>query len=141
MATRSQSLKVEGIKELREMLKGIAPKEANNAMRAATFAIANEVVLPGLQRRVKEATGDLKKSLFAIRRRGRPGEHISEVRGGSTAPYMLMLEFGTSKTRAQPFIVPATEEIRPKQAELYRELFFEKLRKTLEREAKTRAKR
>lgn len=140
MATRSQTMQVEGLKELRAMLKGIAPKEVNNAMRAATFAMAKEFVLPALQRRVKEDTGDLKKTLLAVRRRGQPGVHVSEVRGGRGAPYMLMLEFGTSRTRAQPFIVPTIEELRPKQAEIYREQFFEKLKKALEREARRKAR-
>lgn len=53
---------------------------------------------------------------------------------------MLMLEFGTSRTRAQPFIVPTTEELRPKQAEIYREQFFAKLKKALEREARRKAR-
>lgn len=135
----SRHLQIDGLEALRGVLKSVGAREANNAMRQATQAIA-VLVKDQLKKRVTKDTRELQRSFKAIRRRGKPGSHVSEVRGGSTAPYMLMLEFGTSKTRAQPFIVPVTEEIRPKQAQLYREEFFKKLAKALERQAKRKAR-
>lgn len=138
-ARAGRQLQVDGLDALRDMLKNVGKREANNAMRAATQGLA-VMVRDMLKKRVKKDSRDLERSLIAVRRRGRPGEHVSEVRGGSRAPYMLMLEFGTSRTRAQPFIVPTTEEIRPKQAQYYREQFFEKLAKGLEREARRKGR-
>lgn len=129
------SISYDGREELRETLTNLAPNEARNIMRQATYGLARRVE-EVLRSRVKKRRGALADSLFSVRRRGTSDEIVSEVRGGAKAPYMLMLEFGTSRTRAQPFIVPGVESVRPELRDWYREEFAQKLAKTLARRAR-----
>ncbi len=129
------SIQIEGLEDLREMLGDIAPREANNILRNAVHGLAGQV-RDVMKTNVKVDTGDLRKSIRAVRRRGKPNFPISDVRVGATAPYGLMLEFGTVKTPAQPYIVPTVEQMRPKVPAIYREEFGEKLEKALAKRAK-----
>lgn len=133
------TMQIEGFEELRETLVSVGPREANNILRAAVHGLAGKV-RDELKRRVPVDSGDLKKSIKAIRRKARKNFHISDVRLGATAPYGLMTEFGTSKTPAQPFIVPGVESLRPKVPNIYRETFGKKYEQAMKRKAK-RAKR
>lgn len=140
MATRTGNrVKLDGAEELRHLLKNMAPREAQNLARATVHTVAG-MVRDELKRKVKHRSGALAKSIKAYRRRSTERRFLSEVRGGHSAPYMLMLEFGTRKTKAQPFIVPTTENFRPKVPALFREAFGKALEKSLARQARTRAR-
>lgn len=128
------SIVVEGLEELREMFADIAPREANNILRATVHAVAGEV-RDEMKRRVKKRTGAVQKGIYALRRRGGPNFPVSEVRIRGVA-HGLMLEFGTSRTKAQPYIVPTVEGMRQKMPETYREQFGKKLEANLARRAK-----
>lgn len=117
------------------MLQEIAPREVNNILRTTVHGIAIEI-RDRLRLAVKRRTGKLERSIKAVRRRGGPNFPVSEVRLGATAPYGLMLEFGTRRTRAQPYIVPTVERARPELPTIYRETFGRKLEQNLERQAK-----
>lgn len=132
---KQTSMVIEGLDELKEMLTEIAPREANNILRATVHGLAGRV-RDVMKEKVKKRTGKLGKSIKAVRRRGKPNAHISEVRVGADAPYGLMLEFGTSKTTAQPFILPTVESLRPSLPQIYREEFGKKLEQALARKAK-----
>ena len=134
------SMELVGLDELRETLMTVAPREANNILRTAVHGLAGKV-RDELKRRVPVASSDLKKSIKAVRRRGKPNFPISDVRGGATAPYMLMTEFGTSDTPAQPFIVPGVEALRPSVPQIYKEEFGSKFEKAMERKAKRASKK
>ena len=132
-------VQIDGVESLKEMLLDFAPNEARNILRNTVNGVAAQV-RDELKRRVRKRSGDLAASIKVVRRRGKPNFPVSDVRGGATAPYMLMLEFGTSKTKAQPFIVPAVEALRPKMPGIYREQFGKKLEQALGRRAKRAAK-
>lgn len=135
------TFEVDGFEDLYETLTQVAPTRARSILRQTVHGLAGEV-RDALKRNVKKDSGQLAKSIKAYRMRGEgPDQHVSEVRGGSSAPYMLMLEFGTSKTKAQPFIVPTTENLRPQLPEIYRKEFAEKFAKSLERATKRAAKK
>lgn len=139
MARAKVTMEVEGLDDLYETLTKVAPTQARSILRQTVHGLAGNV-RDELKKVVKKKSGALAKSIRAYRLRGDgPDKPVSEVRGGSTAPYMLMLEFGTSKTKAQPFITPTTERFRPQLAEHYRKEFGEKLAKSLAR--KPRAKK
>lgn len=121
--------------DLRKMLSDLAPNEARNILRATVHGVAGQV-RDELKRRIPKDSRAGEKSIKAVRRRGEPDHPVSDVRGGDTAPYLLMLEYGTSKTRAQPFITPTVESTRPDLARIYREQFLEKLKESLARRAK-----
>ena len=128
------SLELLGADDLQKTLADFAPKEARNILRATVQALAGKV-RDELRKNVKQPTGQLRKSIRSVRRRGTENEIVSEVRGGSTAPYMLMLEFGTSKTRAQPFIGPTVEQMRPDLLRFYREEFGKKFTASVAKQA------
>jgi HK97 gp10 family phage protein len=128
------SIELLGYEELHKTLADFAPKEARNVLRAAVQALAGRV-RDQLRVAVKKDTRSLSKSIRSVRRRGTENEIISEVRGGATAPYMLMLEYGTSKTKAQPFIGPTVEQIRPDLPRFYKEEFGKKFTASVAKQA------
>lgn len=139
MARAKVTMEIEGLDDLFETLRNVAPNRARSILRQTVHGLAGNV-RDELKKAVKKDTGALAKSIKAYRLRGEgPDKPVSEVRGGSTAPYMIMLEYGTSKTKAQPFIVPTTERFKPQLAEHYRKEFAEKFAKSLAR--KPRAKK
>jgi len=133
------SMELTGMEELGEQFTTNGPREARNIARAAVHALAGRA-RDVLKRRVAKRSKALAKSIKAVRRRGKPDFPISEVRVGHDAPYGLMLEFGTSDTRAQPYIVPGVEELRPQMAQHYRDEFGAKYEKAMARKAKAAAK-
>lgn len=135
----SANVQVEGIKELRKTLTEFAPKQVDNLLRQAVFALARDA-RDKMKRRVKKRSSRLAKSIYAVRRRGKPGLHVSEVRGGATAPYGFILEFGSRSTKAQPFITPTVEQLRAKLAEHYRENFGKQLEKAMAKRARASGK-
>lgn len=121
----------EGVTDLRQTLTELAPRESRNILRNTVHGVAG-VVRDKMKQRVTKLTRDLERSIYTLRRRGKPDAPVSEVRLRATPhSHGLMLEFGTSKTKAQPFIVPIVEEIRPQQAAIYREQYGKKLEKAL----------
>jgi HK97 gp10 family phage protein len=134
------SMQVDGLEELRETLKDIAPREANNILRNTVHGLAGRV-RDEMKTRVPVDSGDLKKSIMAIRRRGKPNFPISEVRVGAKAPYGLMVEWGTSRTPAQPYIVPTVESLRPSIPQIYRDEFAAKFEAAMLRKAKRASKK
>lgn len=137
MATKA-SVKLEGLDDLRRTLRTKAPREARNILRNTVNGIAARV-RDELKRNIKKDTRAAEKSIKVVRRRGEPDYPVSDVRGGTTAPYILMLEFGTSRTKAQPFITPTVESMRPEVPKIMREEFIEKLVKSIAKQAKKQA--
>ena len=132
------SMQIEGLEELRETLTKIAPNEAKNILRAAVHGLAGRVA-GEMKQRVTVLTGEVKTGIYTLRRRGKPNFPVSDVRLRRT-DHGLMLEFGTSKTKAQPYIVPAVEQMRPQVPGYYREEFGSKFEKAMMRKAKRAAK-
>lgn len=132
MARGKFKVEVIGLKELRDQFKNVAPKEANEAAADTVYEIAG-VVEGRLFRRLREKsrTGRLAFSTFRRRRPTRDGIVEAEVRGGATAPYLLIREFGTVHMPAAPAIGPATEETRPEVPTLMREHFGKRLEQRL----------
>jgi HK97 gp10 family phage protein len=137
---RQTAMQIDGIEELKETLTGFAPREVNNILRNTVHGLAGRV-RDELRRNVPKRTRDLERSIITVRRRGKPGFPISDVRGGGTAPYMLMTEFGTKHSPAQPFIVPTVESMRGDVPRHYREEFGKKLEAALKKRAKKAAKK
>lgn len=132
-------VQIDGVEALKDMLLDFSPNEVRNILRNTVNGVAGQV-RDELKRRVKKRSGALADSIKVVRRKGKPNFPVSDVRGGATAPYMLMLEFGTSKTKRQPFIVPTVESMRPGMTAIYREQFGKKLEQALARRAKKAAK-
>lgn len=130
------SMQIDGLDELQDMLENIAPKEARNILRNAVHALAGKV-RDRMRVNVKKLSRDLEKSIYAKRRRGLPNFPISDVRmRGTPHSHGLMLDRGTSKTKAQPFIFPTVVELTPMAPQIYREEFGAKLEKSLAKQAR-----
>jgi len=131
---RRPTVELVGLKELRDTFSKRAPKEAAAAADDTVLEIA-KVVESRIFRRMQNfaRTGRLAHSIFTRRRQQKDGIAQAEVRGGATAPYMLIAEFGTSRTTAQPSIVPSVEETRPELPALMSQLFGQRLEKRLKK--------
>ncbi len=116
------NFKIEGAKELNKALgsftKDIEQKIAKQAVRAGANVIAKEARLlapMGL-------TGTLKRSIKVVARSKRTGDAVASVVTRSGKKYTLrnmnawyagMVEFGTSKNPARPFLRPALDSKGP----------------------------
>ena len=140
-------VEVIGVKELEKVLEEFAPRIANNLMKATIHGIASEITKEA-KRRVPKRTGTLRKSLKTKRRRGKPGQPVSDViaDSGKTAKndgfYWRFVEYGTqSGMAAQPFMRPAKDKIFSNMPEILKRQFKDKLTKAVNREKKKRAKK
>lgn len=133
----SRTLKIEGLEEMLKTFGDLAPREAINLARSTVQAIAVEV-RNIIRQNAPRDTGELAKRVTARRRRGTP----TMVRSTVTIqqPYAIHVEYGVEHAPAQPFIVPAVEQTRPKLKERYRENFGKKYEALLARKAKKAAK-
>lgn len=138
---RMREAHIEGLEELKEMVDKISPKIANKLARQAVHAVAGET-RDAMRKRAPRQTGTLRKAIISKRRRGKPWLAVSDVRithGKNVkhdAWYYHMVEFGTTKSQAKPFIRPTVDKITPQIPSLYRKHFGEKLEKELQKEAK-----
>jgi len=116
------NFKIEGAKELNKALgsftKDIEQKIAKQAVRAGANVIAKEARLLAPM----GVTGTLKRSIKVVARSKRTGDAVASVvtRSGKkytfrnmNAWYAGMVEFGTSKNPARPFLRPALDSKGP----------------------------
>lgn len=161
-------METEGLEELTDLLKHVAPRSANNVMRNAVMDLARDV-RDEMKQRVPSDTGTLKKAIKAKRRRAKHDElradvEITQGKGQRyDGFYWHFVEFGTKgytagDTRetssgrhrvnrnvpprpAQPFINPSAEAIRPQVPRLMREHFGKRYEKEMQRLAKRKGKK
>lgn len=128
------AVQIDGMEELQDTFADLAPREVNNITRNAVHGLAG-MVRDAMKANVTVDTGEVRDGIYALRRRGKPNFPVSEVRIRKT-DHGLMLEFGTSHTKAQPYIVPTVEQMRPSLPLYYREQVGVKLEQALARKAK-----
>ena len=137
----SGSVELIGMDEIQSLLEDFLPREANNLSRNLVFGLAQEATKLAKQN-VRVRTGNLKKSIKAKRRRGKPGQPTSDVivTQGNNAKndgfYWLFVEHGTGGNNpqpAQPFVRPAYDKIRADLPRYTDQVFTDKLRKRIAR--------
>lgn len=137
-----------GMDEIEDILTDLIPKEANNLSRAFVHGLAQEAAKLA-KTKVPKRTGNLKKSIKAKRRRGKPGQPVADVIAtqGKKAKhdgfYWRFVEHGTGGDNpqpAQPFVRPAYDQIRANLAEYTDKVFTDKLRKRIARAKKANIK-
>lgn len=139
------TMKVIGIEEVDKILSDIAPRHANNLMKATIHGVAGEI-RDNAKKEAPKDEGTLKRAIKAKRRRGLPGKPLSEVRvehgndARHDAFYWRFLEYGTVNHEAVPFISPAIEAVRADMVNIIRAQFGKKLEKALARERKKQQK-
>lgn len=132
-------VQIDGLKELEQKLLQMSPKLAKNGLRAAVAAgsrvIANEAkknvpVDTGVLRRaifmkqIREESGNSKQTFYVGVRKGK-GERKKNRDGW----YFHMVEFGTKKMAARPFLRPAFESRRVEAAEVIKRRLAERIAK------------
>lgn len=139
------AVEVLGTDELEKVLAEFAPKVANNLMRTTVHGVAGEITKEA-KKRVPRRTGNLKKSLKTKRRRGKPGQPVSDVVADSGKKakhdgfYWYFVEHGTQTgSPAQPFMQPARDLIFSDLKNIVKLQFTDKLVKAVNREKKKRA--
>lgn len=112
-------MKVEGLKELADKLRGMGPDLSRNALRAAVRAGASTVRAEAINMAPQD-TGRLRRAIYLKHIREKSGAHQQtfyvSVRAGKRyrkreldAYYWRFVEFGTAKMAARPFMRPAFE--------------------------------
>jgi HK97 gp10 family phage protein len=137
-----------GLEEIKKVLNELAPKHAANLSRAMVHSMASETAKEA-KKRVPSDTGNLKRAIKAKRRRGKPGQPVSDVivETGKTAKndgwYWRFVEFGTGGPVPQPekpFLRPAKDLIQSNIPKIAEEQFIKKLSAAVKREQKKLSK-
>jgi len=107
------TFQIKGAKELEATLKDMGPKVATRLGAKAVAAAAKPVVLEA-KRLVHRRTGDLRKSIIAVKERAKGGEYAATqtVLIGFRPPVSRrahLEEYGTKNYSAHPFMRPALD--------------------------------
>lgn len=128
--------KIEGIADVNRTLKEIAPREAQNLMRATVQDIASQLAKSG-KANARKGDGTLKKAIKAKRERTYPGKAESSVVVSKEAFYWRFEEYGQGPDGVEvAMFLRALEEMRPNMDRVYMESFVKKLEARLARERK-----
>jgi HK97 gp10 family phage protein len=98
--------RIDGLNETRKLLKDLPRKLQTGALRSGLRAGA-KIVRDEARTLVAVKTGGLKRSIRIIARRMKKGTITVSV--GSSLKYAHLLEYGTVRTRANPYLRPALD--------------------------------
>lgn len=139
----SVSVKVDGLRELGERMKGLKEDVNTRIARAATAAGA-VVIRNAAQQKVPVDTGNLKKNIIVKRlpkgESSLTSEHIVTVRQGKLtkkqkdkglqdAYYGKFVEYGTAKMPARPYMRPAFDQNKEKAVQAIKDRIEKRLNK------------
>jgi HK97 gp10 family phage protein len=145
----ASEIEVFGLEEIKKVLSQLAPKHAANISKAFIHGLASETAKEAKKNAPKD-TGRLRKAIKAKRRRGKPGQPVSDVivESGKDSRndgfYWRFIEFGTGGKNPQaerPFLRPAKDMIQSNLPRIAEEQFTKKLSAAVKREQKKIAKR
>lgn len=140
---KAVTVKVEGLKQLGERMKGLSADMNNRIARAATAAGA-AVIRDAAKQKAPVRTGNLRKNIIVKRLpKGEAtltSEHIVTVRQGkltkkqraaglTDAFYGRFVEYGTAKNAAQPFLRPAYDQNKERAVEAIKDRIEKRLKK------------
>lgn len=146
------SLEIVGLERLKDALKDVTPRVANNILRGY---IADHARI--LRSRLRSTapvgpTGNLKKSIFMRMRRGRGDVIGAEVYTKGKGYHWHLVEYGTKSrqtksganrgvARPKPFVRRALRQTRDDFDREMERKFINRLKSTLERELKKKSRR
>jgi len=137
-------VQVVGIEEINKILGDLIPKHARNLSKSVIHGLASETAKEA-KARVPRKTGTLKKAIKAKRRRGKPGQPVSDViiEQGKNAKndgfYWFFVEYGTggpAPQQEQPFLRPAKDLVQAEMPRVLDEQFTKKMKSLIKREQK-----
>lgn len=132
-------VKVDGVKEITDILEDIAPRQAANLARATVHGVAGEI-RDEARAKAPRDDGILRKSIKTKRRRMKFGLIVSDVIVERRAFYWRFHEYGTTKTAELAFFLRSLRAIEPRLPGIYRDQFGKKLVAAIERAKKRAAK-
>lgn len=147
--SKDDIVQVIGLEEIQKVLTQIAPVHARNLSRSLIHGLASETAKEA-RKRVPTDTKTLRKAIKAKRRRGKPGQPVSDViidkaRGaGGDVFYWNMVEYGTGGKTPQPerpFLRPARDLTEANMPRIIEEQFKKKLVSAINRAKKKAAKK
>jgi HK97 gp10 family phage protein len=138
-----------GLKEIDNILKTLIPREANNLSKNMIAGFA-QYAAKEFKSRVPNETGNLKRSIKAVKGRSFPGKPVSYVKaskgkrtkGGGF--YWRFVEHGIGGKNPQgerPFVRPVLLQMQADMPKLIDEIFTKKLAGAVKRAKKRIAKR
>lgn len=140
------SLEVIGAEDVAKAFSEFAPRHANNLSRAVIHGVAGET-RDEIKKRVPKRTGNLKRAIKVKRRRGKPGQPVSDVyvTQGKSAKYdgfyWRFIEHGTQTQPERPFVRPVSQWLRVNMGRIMQRQFAAKVTAAVNRELRKRAKR
>jgi HK97 gp10 family phage protein len=143
------TLSIEGIDQIKKVLRELPEKEGANLIKATVRGIAAEVNKEA-KKRVPVNTGNLKKSLKVKTVRSPKFKPVFDVRAESGKAvkndgfYWRFVEHGTggkSPSPSRPFVQPAKDLVFSKISQLVADLFVKKLKMAAARKIKAARKR
>jgi len=140
------SMSIEGLDAVSDVLAKVGPREARNLLRNTVHAVAGQV-RDEMRKRAPKDEGTLRKAITAKREKMRGNQVASNItitHGKAVrhnAFYWHMVEYGTVKDRAQPFITPSVEAMRPQIPGIFTREFGVKYQELMQRKLKAARKR
>lgn len=139
MKNRANNLSLEGLNDLRDALDMFTAKEADSIL-GKTIRLVLARALKEIKAAVPVDTGLLKSKLRVKKYKKRRGE-TNAVYGITTdgkAPHWTLLEYGTQRMPARPFIRPVRDRYRIEMPQQLQSAFDESLKKHMKKMMKKR---
>ncbi len=140
------SMSIEGLDAVSDVLAKVGPREARNLLRNTVHAVAGQL-RDDMRQRAPKDEGTLRKAITAKREKMRGNQVASNItithgKGvRHNAFYWHMVEYGTVKDQAQPFITPSVEAMRPQIPGIFTREFGAKYQELMQRKLKAARKR
>lgn len=140
------SMSIEGLDAVSDVLAKVGPREARNLLRNTVHAVAGQL-RDDMRQRAPKDEGTLRKAITAKREKMRGNQVASNItitHGKAVrhnAFYWHMVEYGTVKDQAQPFITPSVEAMRPQIPGIFTREFGVKYEQMMQRKLKAARKR
>jgi HK97 gp10 family phage protein len=142
------TFRVEGLKECEEALKALPFATSKNVLRRA-LKVAAEPVASDAQQRVAKLTGQLGRSITVGTKLGskRQRKEASKTRegvevyvGAGPLPHAHIVEFGSSRQAADPFLRPAVDANGKQIMETFRDELRAEVSKAMQRHERKAAR-
>ena len=140
------SMSIEGLDAVSDVLAKVGPREARNLLRNTVHAVAGQL-RDDMRQRAPKDEGTLRKAITAKREKMRGNQVASNItitHGKAVrhnAFYWHMVEYGTVKDQAQPFITPSVEAMLPQIPGIFTREFGAKYQDLMQRKLKAARKR
>lgn len=155
--------RIEGLKQLEKQLRTLGLELGVKTLRSALMATAAPLrkemkrlapqtpadAGPRMRRSKRKGLVEIRPGFLKFRIRARSamrkagsnskylsGNQVALVRVGATTPYAAFVEYGTEKTRAQPFVRPAAHNKRAELDSRFKTYLKKRIDKAIERQRK-----